>query len=113
MDDLSGPDTSGVDLLYTEQEPERSAGMVSVHVMTNVHQGEDCDTMIVTRAGLVTDLPGRGLSNYRKQSDSSFRLSRAHARSGTGTDRQIDRHRQTDRQVQTDKHGLGQVQTDR
>ena len=33
---LSGPDTSGVDLLYTEREPERSAGMVSVHVMTNV-----------------------------------------------------------------------------
>jgi len=29
-------DTAGVDLLFTDKEPSRSAGMLSVHVMTNV-----------------------------------------------------------------------------
>ena len=34
---LSGyGDTAGVDLTFTEKEPEKSAGMLSVHVRTNV-----------------------------------------------------------------------------
>ena len=36
VDVLDGEDTSGVDITYTETEPDMAAGMMSVHVTTKV-----------------------------------------------------------------------------
>ena len=36
VDLVTVPDTTGVDMMYTDQEPDMSAGVLSVHVNTNV-----------------------------------------------------------------------------
>ena len=84
---LTGPgDTAGVDLTYTEVEPEKSAGMLSIHVRTNVPALskvitiQKCFTLYI----FPLELPRWRLQNWGEQNTSSIFISGSYSCPGTG-----------------------------